>query len=150
MVKDFENLTAAERKAYWAKAHVEFTVNVGSPAMEADILAIVGHIDTLGPEFSDNLANFFVDMNFPDQQLRTANQKISAVPSINALAPLIQKLALFKNTRFVVVTMRTVSDRNTPCLYEWLDHAVPFCELPYDWNLDCKSPLLSSSSITPF
>jgi hypothetical protein len=141
MVAQFNLLTPAERKAYWSKCHVEFTINVGSPAMVADVLAIVGHINSLGPEFANNLGKFFVNLYFPDQQLRSADQKISDVPSVNALTPLVQKLASFKSTTFVVVTLHTQMNRYNQCEWESLDHAAPFCQLPYDWNLDCKSLL---------
>jgi hypothetical protein len=139
MAEDFKSLTQAERRAYWVKAHVEITVDLGSATLPADIIAIVGHMDTLGTEFFGSLANFFVNLYFPNRLLTTDDQKLSDIPSINALTPLVQKLAIFASPRFVVVTMHTHKGRYKQCEWEWLDHAAPFCQLPYDWSLDCKS-----------
>jgi len=138
MAEDFKDLSPTELKAYWQKAHVEITVDLGSKTLVADILAIVGHMNKLGPSFSAYLANIFVNLFFPDRLLTTEDQMISSVPTINALTPLVNKLATFASARFVVVTMHTFASRYKQCEWEWLDHAAPFCQLAYDWNLDCK------------
>jgi hypothetical protein len=131
-------MTPTERREFWTEKYVEIDVDIAALAGangQEEIQDIRDNITRLGDELPENLENVFINLYFLAESTHDTNKNIYEVRSILLLKSLIDKLATFQRLNFTVVTLHTKAAKDVPCLYEWLDHASPFCDLPFNWHL---------------
>jgi hypothetical protein len=140
LAADIKTMTKDERKAFWANNFVQVDLDVTYVEGVSEILE---NMDKLGKVFTENVNKIFINLIFPEEydvEPRRKRLSVMAVPTIAALVPLVHKVASFQSLHRCVVTLCTPpgsSVRLWRDWLKWLDHAVPFLELPpSSWRLD--------------
>jgi hypothetical protein len=138
---DVKSMSKDDRKAFWHNNYVQIDLDVTYCTGVEEVLE---HMEKLGKVFTENVANIYINLIFPEEYAVSRYPKgapsVMVMPSIAALVPLVGKIGSCQALHRCVVTLHTPpgsSVRRWDDWWAWLDHAVPFMELPISsWRLD--------------